>query len=159
MRQPDALVVFSQRPDARVDIDAWNAHATRFFSTRIGLTADQRFAVGEPVPRSDAPSFVVTPDNEPPGVRSTFARPTEAEDYAAAEMADGRAGGTGLGLLARRCPSVWLIVRASDPDPLALRLAAILASILLGPIFDPSTGELFGIKTARAKILAQITKS
>jgi hypothetical protein len=35
---------------------------------------------------------------------------------------------------------------------LALRLAAILASVVLGPILDPETSEIFGVKTARLKI-------
>lgn len=41
-----------------------------------------------------------------------------------------------------------------DDDTLALTLAAILASILLGPILDPRRSELFGVKTARRKLEA-----
>ena len=63
-----------------------------------------------------------------------------------------RAGYTGLALLARRCKTIWLVVREGPSDRLALHLAAILASLLLGPILDASAGELFGIKTARAKL-------
>ena len=60
---------------------------------------------------------------------------------------------TGLALLARRCQAVWIVERADgEPDRLALLLSAILASVLLGPILDPARGELFGVKTARAKL-------
>ncbi len=151
-RREDALVVFAQRADARVDIHAWNAHAMRFFATRIGLTSDAHYPEGEPAPRIDESVFVVAPDGGTPGVRRAFARPCEADDYALAEAADARAGGTGLALLARRCEMVWLVVREAQPDPLALRLAAILAGVLLGPILDCPANELFGVKTARAKL-------
>lgn len=155
-----AFVVFAQREDASVDIDAWNAHAMRFFATRIGLTTDPpRAAAGAASPLALEVTFVVAPQGEPPGMRSAFARPREPGDYALAEAADARAGDTGLALLARRCGMVWLVVRAGEPDPLALRLAAILASVLLGPILDESAGELFGVKTARAKLDSQITRS
>jgi hypothetical protein len=157
----DAFVVFAQREDARVDIAGWNAHATRFFVTRIGLTADKDYPAGEPAPRVDEAAFVVAPADEPPGVRSAFARPCDAEDYALADATDARAGYTGLALLARRCGTVWLVAREEPRDLLALRLAAILASVLLGPILDTRAGELFGVKTARAKleVLSQTTKS
>jgi hypothetical protein len=150
-----AYMVFAQRPDARVEIEAWSAHAERFFATRLGLTAEKRYATGE-VPRTDAARFVIAPDGHAPGIREASARPCVENDVALATAADERVGpgGTGLALLARRCPTVWLVERALDPDPLALRLAAILASIFLGPILDPRIPELFGVKTARAKLEA-----
>lgn len=150
-----AYMVFAQRPDARVEIEAWSAHAERFFATRLGLTAEKRYAPGE-VPRTDAARFVIAPEGEAPGIREATARPCDASDLARATMADERVGpgGTGLALLARRCPTVWIVERAVDRDPLALRLAAILASIFLGPILDTRLPELFGVKTARAKLEA-----
>ena len=148
----DAFVVFAQRADARVDIGAWDAHAMRFFATRIGLSADKRYVAREAAPRTDEATFVVAPNGAPPGIRQAFARPCEAGDYALAEAADARAGGTGLALLARRCGMVWLVAREASPDPIALSLAAIMASVLLGPILDCTANELFGVKTARAKL-------
>ncbi len=147
-RREDAFVVFAQRSDARIDVKVWSAHAQRFFATRLGLTADKRYDGDEP--RTDKATFVVAPDGEPPGLRHVFARPSQADDYALAEAAD--IAGSGLALLARRCGTVWLVVRETRSDPLALRLAAILASVLLGPILDYSTNELFGVKTARSKL-------
>lgn len=149
-----AYIVFAQRTDARIEIDAWNAHAMRFFATRIGLTGDKRTAAGKDSPRTDEASFVVAPDGEAPGVRSTFARPSVRDDHALAEAIEARTGHTGLSLLARRCGMVWLVVREGTPDPLALRLSAIIASVLLGPIVDASAEELFGVRTARAKLEA-----
>jgi len=87
-------------------------------------------------------------------------RPSGTDDLALAVRADERAGpgGTGLALVARRCPTVWLISRTLDPDPLALRLSAILASVLLGPILDARVPELFGVKTAREKMEQEARK-
>jgi hypothetical protein len=151
-RREDAFVVFAQRTDARVDIDAWNAHSMRFFATKIGLTADKRYAADASPPRTDDAAFVVAPDGGRPGLRSAFARPCDPDDYVLADAADARVGSTGLTLLARRCGMVWLVARETRPDPLALRLAAIFASVLLGPILDLAADELFGVKTARAKL-------
>lgn len=153
-RREDAFVVFAQRANVRVDIDIWNAHAMRFFATRIGLTTDKPYPSGEPLPRIDEASFVVAPDGKLPGIRSTCGRPCEADDWALAQAADARAGNTGLALLARRCETVWLVLREAQPDLLALRLAAIFASVLLGPILDCRADELFGVKTARGKLEA-----
>jgi hypothetical protein len=144
-------LVFAQRSDARVDIDAWNDHAARFFATRVGLTEDpkQDLTGGAPI---TAVGLVLAPEGAPPGIRSLFVRPREAEDLALAEEADAKAGSAGLALLARRCESIWLVVRDAERDPLALLGAAILASLMLGPILDARGPELFGVKTARAKL-------
>jgi hypothetical protein len=72
---------------------------------------------------------------------------------ALAEAAEAAQGG-GLGLLARRCPVVWIVERAAERDSAALLLAAILAGILLGPILDARVPELLGVKTARARLAA-----
>jgi hypothetical protein len=136
-----SFVVFSQSKDARVDIRAWDAHARRFFHTRLGLAEDAR---------GDAVAFVVAPEGEAPGVRTACARPRKAEDLAMAHAAD--PAGAGLALLAQRCPIVWLVERKSDDDRLALRLSAVLASILLGPILDVRVPELLGVKSARARL-------
>lgn len=163
-------MVFAQaRADRPVDIDAWNAHAERFFATRIGLARPpeppeppeaelspdatptpaavvHRVSSRPPIP------FVVAPRGEAPGTVRVSVRVRDATDLARAEECDARAGPTGLAVLARRCESVWIVECESPADPLALRLAAILASVLLGPIMDPVTGTLFGVKTARAKL-------
>ena len=145
-------MVFAQPGDASVDVDALNAHAMRFFATRIGLAQERPQSPDEHSLPTDGAVFVVAPDGEPAGMRSTLVRPCEPSDYLLAEAADARAGHTGLALLARRCATIWLVVREGSSDRLALRLATILASLLLGPIYDPVAGELFGVKTARAKL-------
>jgi hypothetical protein len=136
----EPLLVFTQTASAAADIDAWGAHATRFFATRIGLANEPH-------------AFVIAPDGVTPGIRTATARPCVEADWRAADAAEPHPG-AGLAALARRCKTVWLVAREAEADPLALRLAAILASVLLGPVLDPMTRELFGVKTARAKLEA-----
>jgi hypothetical protein len=137
-------MVFAQRADVSIDIDAWNAHAVRFFATRLGFA--------ELSPGTMNARLVVAPERGPSGIRGVCARPRGDDDLALAETADARAGGAGLALLARRCSGVWLVERTDGADRIALQLAAVLASILLGPILDTIAGDLFGVKTARQKL-------
>jgi hypothetical protein len=143
-----AYLVFSQQ-QGPASLDAWDAHAARFFDARVGLVE---------APRSDAAGHdlrvAVAPSKGESGVLTLYGRPREARDLALAEAAESARGGGGLALLARRCPSVWIVARRGEPDPLALLLSAIVASVLLGPILDPASPEIFGVKTARAKLAA-----
>jgi hypothetical protein len=135
-------LVFAQTTEAHANVEGWDAHAHRFFRTRIGLESGEAPAL----------RLVITPAGEPPAVRWIFARPREAEDLVLAEAADPR--GSGMALLARRCPTVWLVAREGDSsdDRAALRLAAVLASVFLGPILDVRVPELLGVKSARARL-------
>lgn len=147
-------VVFSSSRGAELDAAAWDAHAQRFFSTRVAL------AGGADAAGDAEPSVLVTPEGpasaprELGGARRIAWRARREDDLALADTAEQRAGGGGLALLARRCPTVWLVERTADADALALRLAMILASVHLGPILDARGPELFGVKTARAKLEA-----
>lgn len=147
-----AFLVFAQRADAGLDLGALRQSATRFFDTRIGFTVDKRY--GESAPRVDAVRVVVAPsDGLASGTRLCFGRPTEPDDLARVEAAERAAGRHGMGLLAQRCPHVWLIeTEEGDDDRVALTLAAIFASVLLGPIVPPRADDVYGVRTARAKL-------
>ena len=145
-----AYTVFAQRSDARVESALWERHAAQFFETRLGLTVPKSCV--QDAPKVDAARVVVLPPSGSEGIRLCYGRPRTDDDLRAAEDADTRAGSPGLGLLARRCGTVWLVTTTGDPDRLALLLAAILASVVLGPILSPDARELFGVRTARAKL-------
>ena len=145
-----SLVVFSQRRDARIDLAAWNQHAERFFGTRLGLAVPKEY--GPVAPVVDAAEFILWRAGASAVSRTAFARPREDEDLALADRAESRTGHTGLLLLAKRCPMIWSVPRDPAGDFDALRLAAILASVLLGPILDVDAAQLFGVKTARMKL-------
>ena len=139
-----AYIVFSSSADTRLDIAHWDAQGARFFATHLDLVG--RNDAG------DARIFVSPPRGEAGGERIVSGRPRDARDLALAEEGEQRAGGGGLVLLARRCPAVWLVGREGENDRLALRLAMVLASVVLGPILDERGPELFGVKTARGKL-------
>ncbi len=149
----EAFTVFAQRSDAIVEANLWERHAAQFFSTKVGLTIEKKYGEVAP-PTVDAARVIVAPPEAPPGTRLVYGRPREDDDFAAADAADARAGSTGLDLLAKRCGYVWLVVSEGDDDRLAMLLAAIVASVVLGPILSPDQEALFGVRTARAKLEA-----
>jgi hypothetical protein len=149
-----AFTVFAQRPDARIDLGDWTRHAERFFATRLGLTTDKAYDGG--FPRVDAARVVLAPAREgaslrgAKGTRTCWGRARGAEDLEAARRAV--AAGAGLTELAERCAQVWLVEVEEDDDPVALRVAAIVAGVVLGPILSPGGRALFGPKTAREQL-------
>ncbi len=152
-----SFLVFSQRGDACLDVSQLKHHASRFFATKIGLSVDKRY--GDNPPSSDAARVVVASDDGlAAGTRLCFARPADATDLARVEEAERQHGATGMALLAQRCPTVWLIeTEGGDDDRVALVLAAIFASVMLGPIVPPRGDDVFGVRTARMKLEAQST--
>jgi hypothetical protein len=145
-----AFTVFAQRKDSRLEAELWRRHASQFFDTDLRFTVPKQY-VFDP-PESDATEVVITAPTRPETTRLCYARPRTADDLLAAEEVDIRAGSNGLGLLARRCLVVWLISVEDETDPAALRIAAIVASVVLGPILSPQGTELFGVRTARLKL-------
>jgi hypothetical protein len=145
-----AFLVFAQRKDARVEREIWQRHAAQFFDAELRIPFPKRY-VFDPPP-SDAVLVSLTTPSHPASTRLCYARPREGDDLYAADEADVRQGSAGLGRLALRCPSVWLVVTEGDDDAVALRLAAILASVVLGPILTPDGVSLLGVRSARAKL-------
>ena len=145
-----AYTVFAQQANAALDVAALRNHASRFFAAKLGLTVDKKY--GLDLPRVDVARIVLaTNDGSASGTRLCFGRPAREPDLAAAEDAERVQATHGMALLAQRCPTVWLVVRESDDDRVALTIAAVFASSMLGPILDPTRDELFGVRTARMK--------
>lgn len=143
--------VFSQERDLRLDLARLRTQGERFFAAKVGITVDKRYE-GE-LPIVDA-ARVVLSASDAAGTRLCFGRHAEPSDLAAVEAAEAASNGYGLAQLAQRCPTLWSIVPSIDHDRVALTLAAIFASMFLGPIVTP-TGETFGVRTARMKLEAR----
>jgi hypothetical protein len=113
---------------------------------------------GAPLPDVDAARIVVASDDATArGTRLVFARrawPDDVDAAAAAEAATGNAA-AGLSQLARRCGALFLVVPNGEDDRAALTLAAILASVMLGPILAPGGERIFGVRTARLELEAR----
>jgi len=146
-----AYTVFAQRDDAVLDIATIRSHASRFFGAKLGLTVEKRY--GATAPAVDAARVVLAcDDGTASGTRLCFGRPATPDDWAAATAAESAQQSSGMSLLAQRCRTVWLVTRETDDDRVALTIAAIFASTLLGPILSPAGDELFGVRTARLKL-------
>jgi hypothetical protein len=145
-----AFTVFGQREDARVEAEVWQRHAAQFFDARLELSVPKSYTFD--APDTDAAEVVVSTATVPEATRLCYGRPRTDDDLHAAEDADVRAGAAGLGKLAQRCHTVWLVVTEREADRVALLVAAILASVVLGPILSPDGGQLFGVRTARMKL-------
>ncbi len=133
-----AYLVFSQDGRTTPDVAAWSRQAERFFGG-ARLT-----------PGADGRSVIL----ERRGVRAErrlAARTRDERDATLADQAEARRGG-GLGRLSARCPVVWEIAREGDVDQVALEIAAIVASVVLGPILDARVPELLGVKSARERL-------
>jgi len=151
------FAVFSQRAGATLDAAALEQNAARFFTTRLGLSVDKDY--GPSAPAVDAAHVVVAGASATTsGTRLCYGRAVEPADVDAAGAAERRQGTYGLALLAQRCPTLWLVVPTGDDDRTALTIAAIFASVMLGPILSPDgpTGapRIFGVRTARLELEA-----
>jgi hypothetical protein len=146
-----SYTVYAQRTNATLDITALKTHASRFFGARLGLTTPKEY--GQAPPLTDAANVVLASDDgQTSGTRLCFGRPADDSDRAAAETAENAQNTYGMALLAARCPTVWLVSHDTENDRVALTIAAIFASVFLGPILAPSGSELFGVRTARMKL-------
>jgi hypothetical protein len=145
-----AFTVFAQRKDSRLEAELWQRHALQFFDTELRFVVPKQY-VFDP-PSSDAAEVVIAGPNRREATRLCFARPRTDDDLWAADDVEARTGHNGLGLLARRCSTVWLVSTERPCDQDALQIAAIIASVVLGPILSPGATELFGVRTARSKL-------
>lgn len=142
--------VFAQSPDVRLDMETIQRHGVQFFATKLGLTTDKQYDV---VPEVDVARFVVFGvDAGAAGTRLCYGRAVEKADVIRAEEAERTIGTYGLALLAQRCKTLWLVVQESHEDRVALTLAVILASTLLGPIVSPDGREILGVRSGRRKL-------
>jgi hypothetical protein len=125
-----SLRVFAQHREPTLDAAGWRRAAKQFFGVELVVTGDAVTIAG--------------------GTRKVAARMREERDLRDALRVD---GGAGLYDLAeRRCPTVWIIDCDSPDDSVALEIAAILATVGLGPILSDPPSELFGVRTARLKL-------
>jgi hypothetical protein len=145
----DAFTVFAQQPAPALEVEALVRQAARFFSTTLAVRAVADGALTEGALTDGIFAAQVTVNGE---TRACFGRARTDEDLAAAQDAETRAGYTGMSLLAARCATVWLVEVTGARDDGALLVAAVLASVVLGPILSPDGTELFGVKTARGKL-------
>jgi hypothetical protein len=115
------------------------AHGARFFATKLELLEQDETAV------------VVRLDCSRPALLAEFritARAPTRDDLMNARDAETRGRAAGMAALAERCPRVWTLEPfGAEPSEAAwLTLAAICASVALGPVLPPDGSTLFGVR-------------
>lgn len=148
---PTSFRVFSQRTDLALDLSRAQANAERFFSAKVGLAHPKS---GDPSPRShDACALMVrTEDGAIGGTRILAGRLATRDDLDDAARAELASRGSGLADLAARCPTVWHVTTddaLGSLDRPSLLIAAVFASVWLGPILAPRAQAIFGVRGAR----------
>jgi hypothetical protein len=149
-----AFTVYSPDPAPRVDSARWAHQARTFLDARVdvldvmgGPTSDIatiELAVGAPTGATTRMAVRTFPISEALGL------------VAAAERAVHAIGGAGFDALVARAQRVWQVPREVDGDPRTpLVVAAVIASVLLGPIVPPDELTIFGVKGARVRLQAR----
>jgi hypothetical protein len=141
--------VFVQRAEPRIDVVGLATNAERWFQARVVVLESDAV---------DAPGALPTRARvalELSGERREFrltARLAGAADLAAAERAEARGRAGGMAALAARCPVIWeLEPLAPGDERMTLTLAALAASLALGPVLPPDGSTLFGVRGARER--------
>ena len=124
--------VFAQTEAPVVPFDALRANAKRYFRLELSLL------------EQSGPSVLLGLDGE---TFRVMASPTTPDDLARAREAETAGSAAGMATLAERCRHVWRL-ETDAPESATLRLAAILASVALGPVLPPDGSTLFGVRGA-----------
>ena len=134
-------VVFSQERGS-LPYEKLAAHAGRFFSSTLELltqgedSMSVRLVCARPLLRGE---FRIT------------SRATTKDDLMSARDAEARGRAAGMAALADRCDRVWTLETAGSEVPSEaayLTLAALCASVALGPVLPPDSSTLFGVRGA-----------
>ena len=127
--------VFAQDDSPRLRLREWQHNARQFFETGLEVAESHG---------------VIAKLSIGPVSREIRGRLREEDDLRDAIEAENARGNGMYDLAERRCGSVWVVEREGPEDRAALVIAAVIASVCLGPILGD--GSLFGVRTAREKI-------
>ena len=135
------FLVFSQEPGCP-SFERLATHAARFFSTALELREQTEESV------------VIRLVCSRPALHGDFriaSRATTRDDLMSAREAEARGRAGGMAALAEKCKQIWAIERVGAESPheaARLTLAAICASVALGPVLPPDGSTLFGVRGA-----------
>lgn len=154
-----AYTLFSAEPTARIDIASLAHKARTFFATALEIDPVKAYP-NENTPDADAVHIEISPLRKSKGA-STRVRVVTwplARDPSFRALGDGAAraiGGAGMDALVARAKRIWQVSKAvtsGTDDHAPLRVAAILAAVLLAPIVPPEGNTMYGVKGARERL-------
>jgi hypothetical protein len=139
----------------RLDAARLEHQARRFFSCALSLSPAKRYPE-DGWPRCDAAVLTLGASDGSTGRVALVTLPLELAPEArrAADQAAQRMGGAGMDTLVARAKRLWqLAATPLDGDErMPLLAAAVLASLLLGPVLPPDGASLFGVRGARERL-------
>jgi hypothetical protein len=149
-------VVFAQTEDGALPIAALGRHAELHFGLSISVSRPE-------LPPEPPATTSVLLEVQSPDATGSFAvrvRPVLPEDVRAAMAAEQRGKAAGMGDLAARCKTLWVVTADSVTAPwLTWECCALLAFAALGPVLPDDHSTLFGVRSARALALRLRTHS
>lgn len=142
----EAYSVLSPEEIARVDAARWAQQARTFLDAVVTVVGDPmsdtfELAVGSPASEATCVGLRTLPIGDCPEI-------VEAAHRGVAAI-----GGAGMDVLVARARRVWQVSVAVEGDTRApLVAAALLASVLLGPIVPPDEVTIYGVRGARMRL-------
>lgn len=151
--------VFAQHAD-RVDLVGLVKNGSRFFEADVSIQGELARAELEAPYVSGIRLAAQSRRRGWTGAFTIRVRPVTTLDVVHAREAEARCSQWGMSVLAERCPSMWDLEPA-DGTPLAAELvvAALLASVALGPVLPEDGSGLFGVRTAMQRVDELLGKS
>ena len=148
-----AWSILSPEADARVDAARWAHQAKTFFRLELEVLTPKRYPSGA-LPLADMLEVAIGGvDGDRARVRVVTV-PIERAPEARRRGLDAAAaiGGAGMDALVLRAKRLWQVADDTAHPHAPLAIAAVLASLLLGPIVPPSADAIFGVKGARERL-------
>jgi hypothetical protein len=148
-----AWSILSPEADARVDAHRWTHQAATFFRLELEVLTPKRYPSGA-LPLADVIEVTVGRANEEKIAVRIVTVPIDRVPETRRLGLDAAAaiGGAGMDALVLRAKRLWQIADDTAHPEAPLALAAVLASVLLGPIVPPSGDAIFGVKGARERL-------
>ncbi len=154
-----AYTLFSAEGSARIDIAPLAHKARTFFATSLEIDPAKAYPEGR-TPPADAMFVEVQPFGKPDVLPTRVFVVTWSLDDCPAfrDVGDAAAraiGGAGMDVLVARAKRIWQVSKQPEHGSDAhasLRVAAILASVLLAPIVPPEGRTIYGVKGARERL-------
>jgi hypothetical protein len=154
-----AYTLFSADLSGRFDIAMLAQKARTFFATAVEIDPVKAYPNGE-TPDSDAVFIDIAPLGKRTAPASrvyvvTWPLEKEPQIRSVGDAAANAIGGAGMDILVHRAKRIWQVskeVTRGEDRYAPLRIAAILASVLLAPIVPPEGNTIYGVKGARERL-------
>jgi post-segregation antitoxin (ccd killing protein) len=145
--------ILSPELEARVDSARWAHQAATFFKLELEVLTPKRYPSGA-APLADEIEIAIGRAGEDKArVRVVTVPLDRAPEARRRGLEAARAiGGAGMDALVLRAKRLWQVEACEARPEAALAIAAVLASLLLGPIVPPSGDAIFGVKGARERL-------